>query len=183
MSQSDEPLLALVVDDDEVFRDRLCRALAQRNWEVSGVGGGEEALGFARERSPDLVLVDLRMPGMGGLDLVQELRATDSSMTIIVLTGYGSIPTAITAMKRGADYYLSKPADADQILSVYETLRAAPGVAPEAPETVPTLARVEWEHLQRVIADCEGNISQAARLLGIHRRSLQRKLVKYPPPR
>ena len=104
-------------------------------------------------------------------------------MTIIVLTGYGSIPTAISAMKKGADHYLSKPADADQILAVYETLRSAPGDAPEAPETVPTLARVEWEHMQRVIADCDGNISQAARLLGIHRRSLQRKLVKYPPSR
>jgi two-component system response regulator RegA len=100
-----------------------------------------------------------------------------------VLTGYGSIPTAISAMKKGADHYLSKPADADQILSVYETLRSAPGDLREAPETVPTLARVEWEHMQRVISDCDGNISQAARLLGIHRRSLQRKLEKYPPPR
>ena len=109
--------------------------------------------------------------------------ALDSSMTIIVLTGYGNIPTTITAMKKGADYYLSKPADADQILSVYGTVRAAPGQAPEMPETVPTLARVEWEHMQRVIADCDGNISQAARLLGIHRRSLQRKLAKYPPAR
>jgi two-component system response regulator RegA len=103
-------------------------------------------------------------------------------MTIIVLTGYGSIPTAISAMKKGADHYLSKPADADQILTIYERLRSA-SETPEVPETVPTLARVEWEHMQRVIADCDGNISQAARLLGIHRRSLQRKLSKYPPVR
>ena len=95
---------------------------------------------------------------------------------------YGGLPTAISAMKRGADYYLSKPADADQILAVYENLRLAPSDNPETPETVPTLARVEWEHMQRVIDDCGGNISQAARLLGIHRRSLQRKLGKYPPP-
>ena len=183
MPPSEDLPLALVVDDDEVFRNRLCRALAQRNWEAEAAPDGEEALTFARDRSPDLVLVDLRMPGKGGLDVVQELRTLDSSMTIIVLTGYGSIPTAISAMKKGADHYLSKPADADQILSVYDTLRSAPGDAPEAPETVPTLARVEWEHMQRVIADCDGNISQAARLLGIHRRSLQRKLVKYPPPR
>lgn len=183
MSQSEAARLVLVVDDDEAFRNRLCRALAQRDWEADAVSNGEDALKFARERSPDLVLVDLRMPGMGGLEVVQELRAIDSSMTIIMLTGYGSIPTAISATKRGADYYLGKPADADQILAVYENLRLAPSGAPEAPETVPTLARVEWEHMQRIISDCGGNISQAARLLGIHRRSLQRKLEKYPPPR
>lgn len=177
----DAPLV-LIVDDDETFRARLARAFEQRNWEAGVAASGPEALQFARERSPDLVLVDLRMPGMSGLDVVPELRAIDSSMTIIMLTGYGSIPTAISATKLGADYYLSKPADADQILGVYEHLRSAPAEAPEMPETVPTLARVEWEHMQRVIADCDGNISQAARLLGIHRRSLQRKLVKYPPP-
>jgi len=175
--------LALIVDDDEVFRNRLCRALAQRNWEAEAVPGGEEALKFARERSPDLVLVDLRMPGKGGLDVVQELRSMDSSMTIIVLTGYGSIPTAISAMRKGADHYLSKPADADQILAVYDARGSAPIDPPDAPESVPTLARVEWEHMQRVLADCNGNISLAARLLGIHRRSLQRKLAKYPPAR
>lgn len=183
MLQSEDIPLALVVDDDEVFRNRLCRALAQRNWEAEPVPDGENALNFARERSPDLVLVDLRMPGKGGLDVVQELRAIDSSMTIIVLTGYGSIPTAISAMKRGADHYLSKPADADQILAAYESLRTAPKEAPDFPAIVPSLARVEWEHMQRVLSDCGGNLSQAARLLGIHRRSLQRKLAKYPPVR
>jgi len=183
MRQSEDLPLALVVDDDEIFRSRLCRALCERRWEAEAAPDGDHALEFARDRSPDLVLVDLRMPGKGGIDVVQELRAIDSSMTIIVLTGYGSIPTAISAMKKGADHYLSKPADADQILAVYETLRSAVSGAPEVPETVPTLARVEWEHMQRVIADCDGNISQAARLLGIHRRSLQRKLSKYPPAR
>jgi two-component system response regulator RegA len=182
MLPSEEVPLALVVDDDEVFRNRLCRALAKRKWEAEGAGGGEEALKIARDRSPDLVLVDLRMPGMGGLDVVQELRHIDSSITIIVLTGYGSIPTAISAMKKGADHYLSKPADAEQILAVYEKLRSASNDEPgETPTAVPTLARVEWEHMQRVIEDCDGNISQASRLLGIHRRSLQRKLAKYPP--
>jgi two-component system, response regulator RegA len=181
MPQSEDLPLVLVVDDDEVFRNRLCRALVQRNWEAEGASDGEAAIDFVRERSPDLVLVDLRMPGRGGLDVVQELRAMDTSMTIVVLTGYGSIPTAISAMKKGADHYLSKPADADQILAVYDALQSVPSQAPETPETVPTLARVEWEHMQRVITDCGGNISQAARLLGIHRRSLQRKLAKHPP--
>jgi two-component system response regulator RegA len=182
MNPSEELPLALVVDDDEVFRNRLCRALTLRNWEAEAAPDGEAALKFARDRSPDLVLLDLRMPGKSGLEVVPELRAIDSSMTIIVLTGYGSIPTAISAMKKGADHYLGKPADADQILAVYDSLRSAPNQAPESPETVPTLARVEWEHMQRVISDCAGNISQAARLLGIHRRSLQRKLAKHPPP-
>ncbi len=183
MAQAEDLPLALVVDDDEIFRSRLCRAFSERKWEAEAAPDGDRALKFVRDRSPDLVLVDLRMPGKSGIDVVQELRAIDSSMTIIVLTGYGSIPTAISALKKGADHYLSKPADADQILAIYETLRSAVNDAPEVPDTVPTLARVEWEHMQRVIADCDGNISQAARLLGIHRRSLQRKLSKYPPVR
>ncbi len=181
MLQSEAASLALVVDDDEVFRKRLCRALVERKWEASAVASGEEAVRFAQECSPDLVLVDLRMPGMGGLDTVQRLRALDSSMAIIVLTGYGSIPTAISAMKRGADQYLSKPVDADQILAAYENLQGPVEERSAAPATTPSLARVEWEHMQRVMADCGGNISQAARTLGIHRRSLQRKLSKYPP--
>lgn len=184
MQQSDEMPTALIIDDDDVFRDRLRRALVQRRWDVDAVPSGDEGIRVARERSPDLVLVDLRMPGKQGLDVVEELRAIDSSMTIIVLTGYGSIPTAISALKRGADHYLSKPADADQILAVYENLQLSPNgehEAPGTPPTVPSLGRVEWEHVQRVMADCGGNISQAARLLGIHRRSLQRKLAKYPP--
>jgi two-component system response regulator RegA len=183
VAQAEDLPLALVVDDDEIFRSRLCRAFSERKWEAEAAPDGDRALKFVRDRSPDLVLVDLRMPGKSGIDVVQELRAIDSSMTIIVLTGYGSIPTAISALKKGADHYLSKPADADQILAIYETLRSAVNDAPEVPDTVPTLARVEWEHMQRVIADCDGNISQAARLLGIHRRSLQRKLSKYPPLR
>lgn len=181
MPPFEEAPLALVVDDDEVFRTRLCRALQQRNWDASPVASGEEALSFAKERSPDMVLVDLRMPGMGGIEVVQQLRSIDSSMTIIVLTGYGSIPTAISAMKQGANHYLSKPADADQILAAYESLQGPSDQLPDVPATVPSLARVEWEHMQRVLTDCGGNLSQAARLLGIHRRSLQRKLGKYPP--
>jgi two-component system response regulator RegA len=183
MPHSDDLPLVLVVDDDEVFRNRLCRAFSERNWMADAESNGNDALRFARDRSPDLVLVDLRMPGMGGLELVQELRAVDSSMKIVMLTGYGSIPTAISAVKRGADYYLSKPIDVDQILAAYENLQSAATGDSESPESVPTLARVEWEHMQRVLADCGENISQAARLLGIHRRSLQRKLGKHPPKR
>jgi two-component system response regulator RegA len=101
-----------------------------------------------------------------------------------MLTGYGSIATALTATRLGADHYLSKPADADQILGAFYRLTGVAGggaVAEPTPVDVPSLARVEWEHIQRVLEDCDGNISQAAKLLGLHRRSLQRKLSKYPP--
>jgi len=173
---------ALVVDDDEVFRNRLCRALEARGWEASAAGDGASALELAAGLSPDLAVVDLRLPGMGGLEIVRQLRAADETICIIVLTGYGSIATALAATRLGASHYLSKPADADEILGAYQRIVSGGAEAPEetAP-AVPSLARVEWEHIQRVLTDCDGNISQAAKLLGMHRRSLQRKLSKYPP--
>jgi len=181
---NEEPSLALVVDDDEVYRNRLCRALADRGWETAGAANGTDAIQLARQESPDLAVVDLRMPGMGGLDLVPELRRVDDTMCIIMLTGYGSIATAITATRIGADHYLSKPADADQILAAYEKTTGGDSEdRSDVPGSVPSLARVEWEHIQRVLTDCGNNISQAAKLLGLHRRSLQRKLFKKPPLR
>ncbi len=173
----------LVIDDDEVFRERLCRALASRGWEATGAADGATALKLAAASSPDLAIVDLRLPEMGGLDIVRELHQLDETICVIMLTGYGSIATALTAMKLGASHYLSKPADVDQILTAYQKISAGqtPVSAEPAAGEVPSLARVEWEHIQRVLADCEGNISQAAKLLGLHRRSLQRKLSKYPP--
>jgi two-component system response regulator RegA len=170
-----------VVDDDDVFRARLCRAFRDRGWEARDAADGDLALSLAREDSPDLAIVDLRMPGLSGLDLVRELRALDDTICILILTGYGSIGTAVTATKLGASHFLTKPADADQILTVYRNL--TDGSESDPTQEVPTLARVEWEHIQRVLADCGGNISQAAKLLGLHRRSLQRKLIKYPPVR
>lgn len=174
----------LVIDDDEVFRTRLSRAFRDRGWEARDAPEGESALRLAKEQSPDLAIVDLRMPGMGGLDLVRELRALDETMCIIMLTGYGSIPTALAATKLGASHFMSKPADADQILAAYRKLMTGDESLlsnAAGAEIVPSLARVEWEHIQRVLTDCDGNISQAAKLLGLHRRSLQRKLLKYPP--
>ena len=177
-----EPV-ALIVDDDDIFRNRLCRAFAARGWEAFGAADGTSALELSSQSSPDLAVVDLRLAGMSGLEIVQGLRALDETTCIIMLTGYGSIATALTATKLGANHYLSKPADADQILNGYERIMEGlypnPGLADSA---VPSLARVEWEHIQRVLTDCEGNVSQAAKLLGLHRRSLQRKLSKYPPP-
>lgn len=173
--------VALIVDDDDAFRSRLSRALADRGWEAHASADGNAALRMADECGPDLAIVDLRLPGMGGLDIVKELKARDKSTCIIVLTGYGSIATALSATKLGAAHYLSKPADADQILDAYRKVNSPEEAGDSEFAPVPSLARVEWEHIQRVLADCDGNISQAAKLLGLHRRSLQRKLSKYPP--
>lgn len=178
----DERKTALVIDDDDVFRNRMCRALTGRGWDTADAADASTALRLAAEISPDLAIVDLRLGGSSGLDLVPQLRAIDETTCLIMLTGYGSIPTAITATRLGADHFLTKPADADQILAAYERVENGdPEVPPDA--TVPSLARVEWEHIQRVLNDCGGNVSQAAKLLGLHRRSLQRKLYKRPPPR
>jgi len=173
----------LIVDDDEIFRQRLCRALSDRGWEAHSAGDGAAAVLLAQRLKPQLCIVDLRLPGIGGLEIVRELRRLDATVCIIMLTGYGSIGTALSAAKLGADHLLTKPSDADQILSAYRKLIGDPeeALADTGPVEVPSLARVEWEHIQRVLADCEGNISQAAKLLGLHRRSLQRKLAKYPP--
>jgi len=175
--------VALVVDDNEVFRTRLSRALEARGWSSTTAADGESAIEAAKMVSPDLAIVDLRLPGVSGMEIVRELRELDETTCIIMLTGYGSIATALTATKLGANHYLSKPADADEILSVYERLTtgASEPELDQAQSQVPSLARVEWEHIQRVLEDCDGNITQAAKLLGLHRRSLQRKLSKYPP--
>ncbi len=184
MHQKPEPeaLSALVADDDELFRSRLGRALESRGWEVLLAANNTQALNVAQEHAPDLAIVDLRLGTENGLDVVRQLRALDPTMFILMLTGWGSIATALEAVRGGADHYLSKPVDADQIIAAFNASPVA-GTDASPPSSVPSLARVEWEHIQRVIADCGGNISQAARALGIHRRSLQRKISKYPPAR
>jgi two-component system, response regulator RegA len=174
-------LSILVVDDDEVFRSRMARALSDRGHEVRTAGSAEEALALAQAESPEYAVVDLKMPGRGGLQLLAELKANDASTEVVVLTGYGSIATALEAVRRGALHYVAKPVDADALLAVFGRTEGA-ATAPPDTET-PTLARAEWEHIQRVLADCEGNVSEAARRLGLHRKSLQRKLHKYPPVR
>jgi two-component system response regulator RegA len=174
----------LIVDDDETFRTRLGKALEDRDFEVRLAADPEEARRSAREDSPELAVVDLRMPGGSGLDLVSDMTEIDATTRTVVLTGFGSIATALDAVRRGAVHYLTKPATVDEILAAFaEADPDEGGESVEAPESVPTLARVEWEHINRVLAECNGNISQAARLLGIHRRSLQRKLAKHPSRR
>ncbi len=169
----------LLVDDDEVLRERLAQAIRTRGYEVRTAGSAEDALREAAKDSPEMAVVDLRMPGVNGLELLKELRKHDPATKVLMLTGYGSIATAVQAVREGAVGYLPKPADADEILAA---LNGADTSQQKGIDT-PSLARAEWEHIQRVLADCGGNISEAARRLGIHRRSLQRKLHKYPPAR
>lgn len=169
----------LVVDDDETFRTRLVRAFTARGLDVTSADGYEAAMTAATADAPELALVDLRLPTRSGLDVVRGLKAIEPTTVVIVLTGYGSIATAVEAMKAGAATYLTKPVDADQILAAFDGVATGPA---EPPATVQSLQRVEWEHIQRVLTECGGNLSQAARLLGIHRRSLQRKLGKDPLP-
>jgi two-component system response regulator RegA len=172
----------MIVDDDEVLRKRLARAFDERGFETRTAKSASEALQLARDDSPEMAVVDLRMPGGSGLELVRDLLAIDPSTRIVVLTGYGSIATAIEAMRLGATYYLPKPADADEILAAFARGTAPPlSGAPVDYAAATSLARAEHEHIQRVLADCGGNVSEAARRLKIHRRSLQRKIQKMPP--
>lgn len=172
----------LIVDDDEVFRRRLARAFEDRGYDTRVASDFESAVASATEDSPELAVTDLKMPGRSGLELVQALHEIDPATKVVVLTGYGSIATAIDAVRLGATYYLPKPADADDIVAAFARAEAPPLEPPEPEyQEAPSLARAEWEHINRVLSDCGGNISEAARRLGIHRRSLQRKLQKYPP--
>ncbi|MCB9544387.1 MAG: response regulator [Myxococcales bacterium] len=170
----------LIVDDDGVFRRRLGRAMAARGLAPRLAASYDEALALLAEAPVPKAIVDLRMPGRSGLELVEAIAARWPATEVVVLTGYGSIATAVAAVRLGALNYLTKPADADDVLAAFEKAEAPP-LAPTDEYQAPSLARAEWEHINRVLADCGGNISEAARRLGLHRRSLQRKLQKYPP--
>ena len=170
----------LIVEDDDVLRTRLARAFRERGFEVREAADASEAARQTRGEAPTHALVDLRLAGASGLEVVRALVAADGAVAVVVLTGYGSIATALEAVRLGARHYLTKPADVDEILAAFDR---DPSGSPPGPSPVPTLARVEWEHINRVLADCGGNVSEAARILGIHRRSLQRKLARFPVPR
>ncbi len=173
----------LIVDDDERFRDRLRRALEKRNLDVRAASSGAEAITAAQEESPELAVVDLRMPGEWGLSVVRELLRIDPQTRVIVLTAYGSIATAVEAVRLGAVSFVQKPASVDEILLALNRGDVPDGEQPESPAEVPSLARAEWEHINRVLTECGGSIRKAAKLLGLHRRTLQRKLAKFPVER
>lgn len=171
----------LVVDDDAVFREVLARALRRRGCLVATAEGADAALAVARQTLFDAVVADLRMPEQSGLQLIAQLRKEHPMLRILMLTGFASIATAVEAMKLGATHYLAKPADADEVLAaLFDGDRPIDGFIPEQPLSVD---RLEWEHLQKVLADNDGNISATARALNMHRRTLQRKLAKRPVTR
>ena len=186
MNASSLPIPArplLIVDDDATFVRVLARALTSRSFEVITAGNADEARALARRHRPQHCVLDLKLGDENGLRLIPELHALVPDMRILLLTGYASIATAVEAIKRGAHDYLTKPVDADAVVRALLDGDSPPGAEDEpldAPEAPLALRRLEWEHIQRVLTECDGNISETARRLGMHRRTLQRKLSKHP---
>lgn len=172
----DDLATVLLVDDDDNLRSRLARAMTARGYVSREAATGADALVEIKRQASRYAVVDLRLPDMGGMDVVRGIKTSSPGTRVVVLTGYGSIATAMEAVRLGASDYLVKPVDADDVS------RALSGEVEHAepPQSAPSLARVEWEHINRVLTDCQGNVTATARALGIHRRSLQRKLAKFP---
>jgi len=176
-SIEDRPTL-LLVDDDTTFAAVLADAFERRGYAVRVAHNVADGLQAAQADSPEYAVVDLKMPGPSGLELVAQLKQLDENTRIVVLTGYASIATAVEAIKLGAVHYLAKPADADEILAAFGRVEGDRGMPVENKPL--SVARLEWEHIQKVLGECGGNISETARKLGMHRRTLQRKLAKRP---
>ena len=168
----------LIVEDDAPLRNRLCRAMENRGFDVVAVETVKEGLSVGRESQPAYAILDLRLTDGSGLNVVSALRDARPDARIIVLTGYGNIATAVAAVKAGAVDYLPKPADADQITAALLDHAEA---LPPPPENPMSADRVRWEHIQRVFEQCERNVSETARRLRMHRRTLQRILAKHAP--
>lgn len=176
--ETEELPLLLLVDDDTTFTRIMARAMDRRGLRVSIAASAEEGLALAKEETPDYAVLDLKMSGDSGLVLLPKLLEIDPEMRVLILTGYSSIATAVEAIKRGACNYLCKPADADDVLAAILSNHAdLDTLVPENPMSVD---RLQWEHIQRVLNEHNGNISATARALGMHRRTLQRKLQKRP---
>jgi two-component system response regulator RegA len=173
----------LIAEDDAVFAGVLARALRSRGFDVHVAADADTALACARAQRPRYAVVDLKLGEDSGLALIPALRGEMPSMRILLLTGYASIATAVEAIKRGAHDYLAKPVDADAVVRALLDEDAADAVddgSVDVPDTPLRLSRLEWEHIQRTLQECDGNISETARRLGMHRRTLQRKLGKRP---
>lgn len=168
----------LIVDDDDVFRQRLARAMERRGFQVAMAATVAAGVAAAREGAPDFAVVDLRLGDGSGLAVVQVVREVSPRARIVVLTGYGNIATAVAAMKAGAVDYLPKPADADAIEAA---LLIQDRPLPPPPDHPMSADRVRWEHIQRVFEQCDRNVSETARRLNMHRRTLQRILAKHAP--
>lgn len=167
----------MIVDDDITFCEVLERALEKRHYKVYVANNVKQAEDLLTEIRPDFAVVDLNMPNASGLTLIPTLKATNEDIKMVVLTGYASIATAVEAIKLGATNYLTKPSDADEIVQAFNISSHQQNELPIQPMSA---ERLEWEHIQKVLTQCNGNISQAARQLGMHRRTLQRKLQKRP---
>jgi len=168
----------LLVDDDKPFLTRLARAMEGRGFEVETADSVEEAVAKAKARPPAFAVVDMRLGDGNGLDVVAAIREKRADSRLVILTGYGNIATAVTAVKLGAIDYLSKPADADDIVAALTRTGSEPIAPPENPMSAD---RVRWEHIQRVYEMCDRNVSETARRLNMHRRTLQRILAKRAP--
>ncbi len=168
----------VIVDDDRAFLQRLGRAMEQRGFEVRMGASVAEGIELFRQKPPAFAVVDLRLEDGSGLDLLIELNKLRPDSRSVVLTGYGNFATAVTAVKLGATDYLAKPADADEVT---DALLAAPGERAAPPENPMSADRVRWEHIQRVYELCNRNVSETARRLNMHRRTLQRILAKRAP--
>ena len=173
----DDPSL-LIVDDDSAFRNRLSRAMEKRGFTPTLAESVAEGVSSAKRQPPAYAVIDLRLEDGNGLDVVEALRGARPDAKIVILTGYGAIATAVAAVKAGAVDYLSKPADADDIENA---LRAPKEQKPPPPENPMSADRVRWEHIQRVFELCDRNVSETARRLNMHRRTLQRILAKRSP--
>ncbi|MEM7568514.1 MAG: ActR/PrrA/RegA family redox response regulator transcription factor [Pseudomonadota bacterium] len=167
----------LVIDDDRLFRDRLALVLERRGFEPETAEGYEDGLLKARVSPPAYAVVDMRLGDGNGLDLVGELRGLRPDMRVVILTGYGNIASAVAAVKTGAVDYLAKPADPDDVVKAL----TMDGVKADPPESPMSADRVRWEHIQRVYELCDRNVSETARRLNMHRRTLQRILAKRSP--
>lgn len=181
MKDSKQVSTILLVDDEHDFRGRLKKAFVRRGFNVCEADCFQEAVKAIQEHNPDMAVIDLRMPGRSGLELIAEAAGMAPGLRMVVLTGYGSIATATEAVRLGAKAYLPKPANVDDILRAFASEENHSPPREEDDFQTPSLARAEWEHINRVLADCGGNITLAAQRLGLHRRTLQRKLQKYPP--
>jgi two-component system response regulator RegA len=169
----------LIIEDDDSFRTTLAMALTRRGCTVAQAASAGMVLTASESFQPQGIVLDMRLGSTSGMPLIPELRLCLPEVRLIVLTGYGSIPNALEAVRLGADDYLLKPASAEQVLAA---LKGQSTISPRpAANDLPSLARLEWEHIQRVLSECSGNISHTAEALGIDRRTLQRKLGKMPP--
>lgn len=179
MPASESVIEYLVVDDDDDFRNRLVKALEDRQHRAAGSSTISQASKFLEQKTVKRIVLDLRIGAESGLTLLEQLPQTEETPQVVVLTGYGSIVTATKSIKLGAINFVSKPLSVDEIIGAFE-IEQSDLAQTETDIEIPSLPEVEWEHIQRVLYDCNGNISKTAKLLGLHRRSLQRKLQRTP---